>query len=77
MAHGTYDPVVRFERAQQSRDALVKLGYQVDWHAYPMQHTVCGEEVVAIGAFLRRVLDRPDATRSSTRRGRARASNRG
>ncbi len=57
MAHGTYDPVVRFERALQSRDVLVKLGYQVDWHAYPMQHTVCAEEVAAIGAFLRRVLD--------------------
>jgi phospholipase/carboxylesterase len=58
MAHGTYDPVVRLERAQQSRDLLVRLGYQVDWHTYPMQHSVCGEEVEAIGAFIRRVLDR-------------------
>ncbi|MEO8937661.1 MAG: carboxylesterase [Burkholderiaceae bacterium] len=57
MAHGTYDPVVRIERAMQSRDLLVKLGYAVDWHSYPMQHSVCGEEVAAIGAFLRRVLD--------------------
>jgi phospholipase/carboxylesterase len=56
MAHGTYDPVVRFERALQSRDVLVGLGYQVDWHSYPMQHALCGEEVVAIGDFLRRVL---------------------
>jgi phospholipase/carboxylesterase len=58
MAHGTYDPVVRLERALQSRDLLVRLGYQVDWHTYPMQHAVCGEEVDAIGAFIRRVLDR-------------------
>ncbi len=57
MAHGTYDPVVRIERALQSRDHLIKLGYQVDWHSYPMQHSVCGEEVAAIGSFLRRVLD--------------------
>ncbi len=57
MAHGSYDPVVRIERALQSRDRLIELGYTVDWHSYPMQHSVCGEEVAAIGAFLRRVLD--------------------
>ena len=56
MAHGTYDPVVRIERAQQSRDRLIELGYPVEWHAYPMQHSVCGEEVAAIGAFVGRVL---------------------
>ena len=59
MAHGTYDPTVRFERGMQSRDILLGLGYPVEWHAYPMQHTVCGEEVVAIRAFLTRILDRP------------------
>lgn len=57
MAHGTYDPVVRIERALRSRDVLIGLGYQVDWHSYPMQHSLCGEEVVAIGSFLRRVID--------------------
>ena len=57
MAHGTFDPVVRLERAMQSRDQLIKLGYHVDWHTYPMQHSVCGEEVAAISSFLRRVLD--------------------
>ena len=56
MAHGSYDPVVRIERALQSRDALVRLGYAIEWHAYPMQHSVCGEEVAAIGGFLQRVL---------------------
>lgn len=56
MAHGTYDPVVRIDRAMASRDALVELGYQVDWHAYPMQHSVCAEEVDAIGRFIRRVI---------------------
>ena len=59
MAHGSDDPVVRLERALASRDALITLGYQVDWHTYPMPHSVCAEEVGAIGTFLRRVLDRP------------------
>jgi phospholipase/carboxylesterase len=57
MAHGTFDPVVRPERALQSRDMLVKLGYRVDWHTYPMPHSVCPEEIAAIAAFVRHVLD--------------------
>jgi len=56
MAHGTYDPVVRYPRAVQSRDVLLALGYRIDWHAYPMQHSLCPEEIVAIGAFIRRAL---------------------
>ena len=56
MAHGTYDPVVRYQRALQSRDVLLGLGYQIDWHSYPMQHSLCAEEIEAIGAFVRRVL---------------------
>ena len=56
MAHGSYDPVVRYERALQSRDVLLGLGYAIDWHTYPMQHSLCAEEIAAIGAFVRRVL---------------------
>lgn len=56
MAHGAYDPVVRLERAEASRDVLIRAGYAVDWHVYPMQHAVCGPEVEAIAAFIRRVL---------------------
>lgn len=57
MAHGSYDPVVRIERATASRDALIRHGYQVEWHTYPMPHSVCAEEVDAIGRFLQRVLE--------------------
>ncbi len=56
MAHGDYDPVVRLERAMASRDALLRLGYQVEWHSYPMPHSVCADEVQDIGRFLARVL---------------------
>jgi phospholipase/carboxylesterase len=56
MAHGTYDPVVRLAWAQASRDALVRGGWNVEWHEYPMEHSAVMEEVAAIGAFLRRVL---------------------
>ena len=56
MAHGTYDPMIPMIRAQQSRDALLALGYAVDWREYPMPHSVCPEEIADIAAFLLRFL---------------------
>lgn len=56
MAHGTHDNVVPFARAQQSAQVLKELGYQVEWHQYTMQHTLCLEEVRDISAWLQKVL---------------------
>ena len=56
MAHGTHDPVVRFEWAELSRKTLVDAGWKVEWHAYPMEHAAVPEEIEAVGAFLRKVL---------------------
>ena len=56
MAHGDYDSMIDMGRALLSRDALQELGYAVDWHAYPMAHSVCAEEVADIAAFLLRIL---------------------
>jgi len=56
MAHGTHDAVIPLATAQRSRALLDSLGYAVEWHEYPMEHSVCPEEIVDIGAFLRRVL---------------------
>ena len=56
MAHGTADPVVRFEWGVASRRALEANGNPVEWHQYPIEHSLCLEEVRAIGAWLGRVL---------------------
>jgi phospholipase/carboxylesterase len=56
MAHGQYDDIIPLERAQRSREALEKLGYDVEWHDYPMPHSVCAPEIAHISAFLNRVL---------------------
>ena len=56
MAHGVADPLIPLSRAQASRDALLSLGYRVEWHEYPMPHSVCEEEIADIAAWLRRVL---------------------
>ena len=55
-AHGTYDPVIPLPMAIVSRDKLGELGYQVEWHEYPMQHSVCLEEISDVSAWLRSAL---------------------
>jgi phospholipase/carboxylesterase len=56
MAHGFADPIVPHPRALQSKIMLETLGYRIEWHDYPMPHSVCMEEVQDIAAWLRRVL---------------------
>jgi phospholipase/carboxylesterase len=56
MAHGTADPVVPHARGTASRDRLRALGYDVEWHDYPMPHSVNEDEIRAIASFLQRVL---------------------
>jgi len=58
MAHGRQDPVVPISRGIASRDLLVSLGHEVEWHDYPMPHSVCAEEVAHLNAWLLRVLAR-------------------
>jgi phospholipase/carboxylesterase len=52
MAHGTQDPVVVPARGTASRDALCALGHEVEWHDYPMPHSVCIEEIQDLNAWL-------------------------
>lgn len=56
MGHGTRDGVVVLARAAASRDVLKDLGYTVDWHEYPMEHSVCQEEITDLERWLKRVL---------------------
>ena len=56
MAHGTSDPVVPLSLAAHSRDELEQQGYSVDWHTYPMQHSVCDDEVRDIRSWIVNVL---------------------
>jgi phospholipase/carboxylesterase len=55
MAHGTQDPVIPLQLAQSSHQILKSRGYPVEWHTWPMPHSVCAEEVEALGAFLTRI----------------------
>lgn len=52
MAHGTQDPIVPIALAQSSRAALEACGLAPEWHAYPMPHSVCAEEVGVIAQWI-------------------------
>ncbi|WP_439586736.1 alpha/beta hydrolase [Hydrogenophaga sp.] len=59
LAHGEHDPMVVLDRGVATRDVLQSLGYDVDWHTYPMEHSVCAQEVEDLNGWLLRVLAQP------------------
>jgi phospholipase/carboxylesterase len=56
MCHGNQDAIVPLDLARSSFAALTALGYRAQLLEYPMQHSLCGEEVVAISRWLTQVL---------------------
>jgi phospholipase/carboxylesterase len=56
MAHGRLDPVIPLARAIASRDALQALGHPLEWHEYPMPHSVCPPEIADLTRWLLGVL---------------------
>jgi phospholipase/carboxylesterase len=59
MAHGLTDAVLPLAMGLESRDVLKALGFSIEWHQYPMAHSVCAAEIADIRAFLFRVLPDP------------------
>jgi phospholipase/carboxylesterase len=64
MAHGLMDSVVPYTLGQQSYDYLKSLGYQPDWHAYPMDHAVCLPEIKALGEWISKILLKESSLKS-------------
>ncbi|NJM32043.1 MAG: prolyl oligopeptidase family serine peptidase, partial [Limnobacter sp.] len=52
-AHGTNDGVVPCQRGELAAKNLQAKGMQVTWKTYPMEHSVCGEELQDIASFLK------------------------
>ena len=66
MCHGTQDEIVPLRLAEASRSTLQAKGYEVEWHTWPMPHSVCAEEVEAIARFLMKVVGGAEAPRRSS-----------
>ena len=56
MGHGRFDTMVVPARGLATRDALLALGYPVQWHDYPMEHSVCPDEITDLNRWLLKVL---------------------
>ena len=56
MGHGRFDAMVAPARGLATRDALLALGYPVQWHDYPMEHSVCPDEITDLNRWLLKVL---------------------
>lgn len=59
MGHGIQDNVVVVGRGRASQAALAALGYPVQWHEYPMAHSVSMEEIADLNRWLLDVLAKP------------------
>jgi phospholipase/carboxylesterase len=58
MAHGRQDNIVPFTLGTTSRDTLLAMGYNVEWHDYTMMHSVCEEELHDIETWLTQKLQK-------------------
>ena len=56
MAHGRFDDIISLRTAIASKNVLEKFGYSVEWHEYPMPHSVCNDEIADIREFILRTL---------------------
>jgi phospholipase/carboxylesterase len=56
MAHGTADSIVPFKQGEMTQQQLSRLGFSMDWHVYPMAHSVCAQEIVDIARWLQNAL---------------------
>jgi len=55
-AHGSRDNVIPIALAEMSEQYLEKLHYKIDWHRYPMEHSVIPQEIDDISTFLEKIL---------------------
>jgi len=58
LGHGRRDGVVPPRTGEMSRDALRALGHQVEWHDYPIEHSVSMDEIADLQAWLLKTLGR-------------------
>jgi len=54
--HGSYDPVVPQQLGIRAAELLVERGYDVTFRTYPMEHSVCPQQIGHIAEALQRFL---------------------
>ncbi len=54
--HGRHDSLIPMHFAEESVADLRDAGHDVEWHQYPMEHSVCADEIQDISLWLQKVL---------------------
>ncbi len=52
-SHGIYDSVIPIQYAIKTKAMATTAGCNIEWHEYQMDHSVCQQEVVDLGSWLR------------------------
>jgi phospholipase/carboxylesterase len=67
LCHGRHDPVVPISMGTEARQELQTHGYAPEWRDYPMEHSVCMEEIADVSRWLQsRLADRASSTAPSS-----------
>ena len=56
ICHGSADPMVPEVIGRKGFERLQQMGYATEYQTYPIEHSVCMEEIADIAVWLRRVL---------------------
>ena len=56
ICHGSRDPMVPERMGQEAQERLTGMGYSVEYKSYPVEHSVCPEEIADISQWLQRLL---------------------
>ena len=56
LCHGSRDPMVPEHMGQEAQERLTAMGYSVEYKSYPVEHSVCPEEIADISQWLQRLL---------------------
>jgi phospholipase/carboxylesterase len=54
--HGSFDPVVPEPLGQKAQEFLTAKGYNVRYRSYPMEHSVCPQQIDDISSWLQKLL---------------------
>lgn len=57
LAHGVMDDVVPYSLGEQAVLELEKMGYEPEWHNYPIAHEVSPEELNELGHWITQILE--------------------
>ena len=57
VGHGTLDPVVPLAMGETAAKQLEEMGHPVEWHSYPIPHSVSPEEINHLSAWMKKHLE--------------------